>query len=119
MKANGKNYKMYYYETHDNMDMYPEQHFATYKCNEDANKYIKNMRKYWSSGTVSDAKIMSPIKFFMARQSRYWKGCEEAMDNAALDCTQDWLDEYSFYVEHKDWDITALHHAWLNGETFN
>ena len=103
---------MFMYESHDYMDMYPEKHLATYTTQEDANKFIAHMRNTWNSGTMSDAKELTPMELFEQRQSLYWRGCSENIDNAALDCTQDFVDEYFFYVEHKDHDITALHKAW-------
>ena len=95
MKANGKNLMMFVFETHDYMDMYPERHLATYKSQEDADKFIAHMRDMWCSGTMSDAKELTPEELFKQRQSKYWKGYEEAIDNAALDCTQEFVDKYS------------------------
>ena len=112
MKSNGKNLKMFKYSHHDYMDMYPEWSFATWKDQETADKCINGMREMYNSGTVSNAVEVSPMEFFQDRQSKYWRGYEEALDNAALDCPQEWVDEYSFYVEHKDWDTAALRNAW-------
>lgn len=112
MKANGRNYKMFMYESHAYMDMYPEKHLATYATQDDVDKFIAHMRDMWCSGTMSDAKGLTPMELFEQRQSRYWRGCEESIDGAALDCTQDFVDEYYFYVEHKDYDIAALRTAW-------
>lgn len=112
MKANGKNLKMFLYESHDYMDMYPEKHLATYPTKGDIDNFISRMRESWCSGTMSDAKELSPMELFEQRQSRYWKGCEEAIDNAVLDCPQYYVDEYSFYVANKDWDIPSLRKAW-------
>lgn len=114
MKVNGKNMKMFLYESHDYMDMYPEKHLATYATQEDADKFIAHMRDHWCSGTMSDAKELSPIKLFEQRQSKYWKGCEDSIDNAVLDCTQEFADEYFFYIKHKDYEINALINMWTN-----
>lgn len=95
MKANGKNLKMFVYQTHDYMDMNPETSFRTAESQEVMNQFIDHMRTNWCSGTVSDAKEVTPSEYLKARQSDYWKGFEEALDNLALDCTQEWLDIYS------------------------
>jgi hypothetical protein len=95
MKANGKNLKMFVFETHHYMDMYPETEFMTRESQAVANGFIHQMRSNWASGTVSDAKEVTPEEFFKARQSNYWNGCEDLLDNLALDCTQEWVDIYS------------------------
>lgn len=95
MKANGKNLLMFMYQTHDYMDMYPETSFRTAESHEVMNQFIASMRERWCSGTVSDAKEVTPEEYFKARQSDYWKGYEVQLDNLALDCTQDWLDKYA------------------------
>ena len=107
MKANGKNLIMFYYESHDYMDLHPEQNFRT-DTKEGMDAFIKHMREHWCSGTISDAHEVTPLDFFKARQSRYWHGCEDNLDDAALDCVQAWVDEYFFYVEHKNEDIVEL-----------
>lgn len=113
MEANGKNLIMFEYNTHHYMDMYPETSFRTEVSKEAMDAFIARMREMWCSGTVSDAKEVTPLEFFEARQSKYWKGCEEQLDEAACDCRPEWVEEYNFYVEHKDYDIPALKTAWI------
>ena len=103
---------MFMYQTHDYMDMKPETSFRTAESQEVMNAFIERMRNLWCSGTVSAATEVSPMEYFEARQSKYWRGYEEQLDNLAEDCTQDWLEEYCFYVEHKDMDTTALKREW-------
>lgn len=112
MKANGKNFKMFVYCHHDYMDMHPEPSFSTWESQEVANAAVNEMRKYYNSGTISGPREVPPIELFMARQSKYWKGYEEAFDKAALDCSQEWLDEYSYYVAHKEYDVASLLSDW-------
>lgn len=112
MKANGKNLKMFIYQTHDYMDMHPETSFRTAESQEVMNQFIEHMRTRWCSGTVSAASEVSPMEYFEARQSRYWRGYEDQLDNLAEDCDKYWLEEYNFYVEHKDYDTPALRIAW-------
>ena len=95
MKANGKNLKMFIYQTHDYMDMHPETSFRTAESQEVMNQFIEYMSTYWCSGTVSGGTEVTPEEYYKARQSNYWKGYEEQLDNLALDCTQEWLDKYS------------------------
>lgn len=95
MEANGKNLKMFIYQTHDYMDMEPEWNFRTAESEEVMNQFIQHMRTNWCSGTVSDAEELTPAEYFHHRQSDYWKGYEEQLDNLALDCTQEWLDKYA------------------------
>jgi hypothetical protein len=95
MKANGKNLKMFIYQHHDYMDMQPETSFRTAESQEVMDQFIEHMRTHWCSGTVSDAKELTPEEYFHHRQSDYWKGYEIQLDNLALDCTQEWLDKYS------------------------
>ncbi len=85
---------MFMYETHDYMDMKPETNFRTAESQEVINQFIEHMRTHWCSGTVSDAKEVTPSEYLKARQSDYWKGYEEALDNLVLDCTQEWYCEY-------------------------
>ena len=47
--------KIYIYETHDYMDMYPEKSFILLESQEQANAFIKQLRSNWNSGTVSNA----------------------------------------------------------------
>ena len=94
MKANGKNLKMFIYQTHCYMDMEPEWSFRTIESKEVMDQFINHMRTNWSSGVISEAKELTPEEYFQYRQSDYWKGYEVQLDNLALDCTQEWLDEY-------------------------
>lgn len=95
MKSNGKNLKMFIYQTHDYMDMRPETSFRTAESQEVMDQFVAHMRTNWCSGTVSDGKEITPEEYFAARQSDYWKGYEAQLDELALDCTQEWLDTYS------------------------
>lgn len=95
MKANGKNLRMFMYQTHDYMDMYPETSFRTAESQEVMNQFVQHMRTHWNSGTVSEGKELTPQEYYAARQSKYWRGYEEQLDNLALDCSQEWLDAYS------------------------
>lgn len=101
MKSNGKNLIMFTYQVHDYMDERPETEFRTAESQEVANKIISALRSSWASGTVSDPKEVTPEEYAKARMSSYWKGYESALDNLALDCTQDWLDEYSTLINNK------------------
>lgn len=112
MESNGKNMKVFMYESHDYMDMYPEKHLITFTTQDKADAFIANMRDHWCSGTISAAKELSPIELFEQRQSSYWRGYEESIDNLALDGTQSFVEEYFFYVDHKEYDIPALRKAW-------
>lgn len=99
MKANGKNLIMFQYESHDYMDMYPETNFRTAESQEVMNQFIEHMSTHWCSGTTSAAVPVTPLQYFQARESDYWKGYEEQLDNLAKDCTQEWLDEYYSYIK--------------------
>lgn len=100
MKANGKNLKMFKYETHHYMDMKPETHFRTIESAELMKEFIEHMRTNWCSGTVSNAHEVTPEEFFRARQSSYWRGYEDMLDKAALDCSQEWLNVYSAMINN-------------------
>lgn len=95
IKSNGKNLLMFSYSTHDYMDMYPEQIFRTMESKEMMEKFIHHMKTNWCSGTVTMGKEITPEEYFEARQSDYWKGCEEGLDNLACDCTEDWVSAYN------------------------
>lgn len=99
MKANGKNLKMFMYQTHDYMDMHPETNFRTAESLDVMNEILEDFKANWHSGTVSAPKEVSPKEYFQARQSRYWKGYEEELDALACDCTEEWLKEYQSYIE--------------------
>lgn len=98
MKANGKNLKMFMYQTHDYMDLKPETSFRTAESQEVMNQFIDNMREMWNSGSVSNATEMSPMDYYMARCSAYWKGYEEQLDDLACDCSEEWVKEYDSLV---------------------
>lgn len=113
MKANGKNLQMFKYSHQDYMDWDPSWSFSTWKTQEEANDQINEMRKYYNSGTISNPVKVTPMEFFMARQSAYWKGYEEKFDSMAEDCDPVWIMEYEFYVNHKDYDTASLRYAWV------
>lgn len=92
---------MYQYTSHDYMDLHPEQNFRTIESKERMNEFISHMRMHWNSGTISDAKLVSPKEYYEARCSEYWKGYEEALDNAAKDCTPEWVEEYNKLLNNK------------------
>lgn len=98
MKANGKNLKMFMYQTHDYMDMKPETSFRTAESQEVMDQMITEFRNRWNSGTVSDAHEVTPMEFYMARCSAYWHGYEQQLDNLACDCTEEWVDEYNSLI---------------------
>lgn len=102
---------MFRYSVHEFMNAKPEECFATYKSKEEAVANLEEYAKY-ISGSVSIPAEVSPMEYFEARQSRYWKGFEGNLDIAAEDCDKDWLEEYSFYVDHKDTEVNALRVAW-------
>lgn len=95
LRANGKNLIMFKYQTQDYMDASPSISFKTIESQELMNQWVAHMRKTWSGGTISNGKIVTPKGYYEARQSSYWKGYEEKLDKLTLDCTQEWLDEYS------------------------
>lgn len=98
MKANGKNLKMFMYQTHDYMDWEPVTAFRTAESQEVMNQFIDHMREMWNSGTVSNPTEMSPMGYYKARCSAYWKGYEEQLDALACDCSEEWLKEYDSLV---------------------
>lgn len=77
------------------MDMRPETNFRTIESPERMEEFIAHMREHWCSGTVSNATQVTPEEYFLARQSSYWKGYEEALDDVACDCTEEWVNEYN------------------------
>ena len=93
MKANGKNLLMVSYYTHDYMDPAPEQSFRTIESKERFDEFVKCM-KAWS-GTIYGYKELTPQEYFDLRNSDYWHGYENQLDHLALDCPQDWIDEYN------------------------
>lgn len=93
MKANGKNLKMYLFSTQHYMDMYPEYQLQT-STDERIKEFIKHMRERWNSGSISDAKELTPEECFQQRQSSYWKGYETRIDDLVLDCSQEYIDAY-------------------------
>lgn len=92
---------MYQYTTHHYMDLYPEINFRTIESEERMKEFIEFMRTSFCSGTVSDAKLVSPKEYYEARCSEYWKGYEEALDNAAKDCSPEWVEEYNKLLNNK------------------
>ena len=95
LQANGKNLLMFKYQTQDYMDASPSISYRTMESQELMDQWVTHMRRTWSGGTTSKGKIVTPKEYYEARQSSYWKGCEEKLDKLALDCTQEWLDEYN------------------------
>lgn len=89
---------MFTYQVHHYMDEKPEIEFRTAESQEVMDQFVEHMRARWCSGTVSNGKEVTPEEYYKARQSDYWKGYEEQLDNLALDCTQEWLDKYSQLV---------------------
>ena len=104
---NGKHLLMFAYQTHDYMDMEPENNFRTIESEEKMDEFIAHMREHWNSGTISDAKEVTPYEFFQARQSEYWKGYEGALDEGARDCTPEWIEKYNKYLATLD-DLNEL-----------
>ena len=98
MKSNGKNLTMFTYQVHHYMDEKPETEFRTAESQKVVNSIIANLRSNWASGTVSIPKEVTPEEYAKARMSSYWKGYESALDNLALDCTQEWVDKYSALI---------------------
>lgn len=78
--------KIYIYETHDYMDMYPEKSFRLFESQEDANKFIEYFRHTWNSGTVSDAKLITPEEFTSLLKRHKWSDSE----------IQEWLDKCDY-----------------------
>lgn len=95
MKANGKNWIMFQYETKDCWDIRSSINFKTMSSLKDMDRLITTLREGWFTGFISKPKIVTPKEYYEARQSSYWKGYEEKLDKLALDCTQEWLDEYN------------------------
>lgn len=86
---------MYQYTIHHYMDLYPEINFRTIESEERMQEFIEFMRTSFCSGTVSNAKIVTPKEYYDARCSKYWKGYEKDLDKAAEDCTPEWIEEYN------------------------
>ena len=78
--------KIYIYETHDYMDMYPEKSFRLFESQEQANAFIEHMRSNWNSGTVSDAHLATPEEFTKLLKQHNWSGAE----------IQEWLDKCDY-----------------------
>ena len=108
MKANGKNLMMFSYQVQEYMDLKPSTSFRTIESREKMDEFVNYMKTAPWSGTIFDVKEVSPMDFFKARQSRYWRGYEEQLDNLALDCPSHWVAEYEFYINHKDYDEATL-----------
>ena len=92
---------MYQYTTHHYMDLHPEINFRTIESEERMKEFIEFMRTSFCSGNVSDAKLVSPKEYYEARCSEYWKGYAEALDNAAKDCSPEWVEEYNKLLNNK------------------
>lgn len=78
--------KIYIYETHDYMDMYPEKSFGLFESQEQANAFIEHMRSNWNSGTVSDAHLTTPEAFTKLLKQHDWSDAE----------IQEWLDKCDY-----------------------
>lgn len=86
---------MYQYTTHHYMDLYPEINFRTIESEERMKEFIEFMRTSFCSGTVSNAKLVSPKEYYEARCSEYWKGIYlDMLDN--LDCHTDKVTKEDF-----------------------
>lgn len=78
--------KIYIYETHDYMDMYPEKSFRLFESQEQANAFITHMRNNWNSGTVSNAHLATPEEFTKLLKQHNWSNEE----------IQEWLDKCDY-----------------------
>ena len=78
--------KIYIYETHDYMDMYPEKSFRLFESQEQANAFITHMRNNWNSGTVSNAHLATPEEFTKLLKQHNWNDAE----------IQEWLDKCDY-----------------------
>ena len=78
--------KIYIYETHDYMDMYPEKSFRLFESQEQADAFIKHMRSNWNSGTVSNAYLVTPEEFTSLLRQHNWSNAE----------IQEWLDKCDY-----------------------
>lgn len=78
--------KIYIYETHDYMDMYPEKSFRLFESQEQANAFIAHMRNNWNSGTVSNAHLATPEEFTSLLRQHNWSNAE----------IQEWLDKCDY-----------------------
>lgn len=78
--------KIYIYETHDYMDMYPEKSFRLCESQEQANAFIEHLRNNWNSGTVSDAYLATPEEFTKLLKQHNWSDAE----------IQEWLDKCDY-----------------------
>ena len=78
--------KIYIYETHDYMDMYPEKSFRLFESQEQANAFIEHLRSNWNSGTVSDAYITTLEEFTKLLKQYDWSDAE----------IKEWLDKCDY-----------------------
>lgn len=103
LKANGKNFIMVKVISDEYMDAYPSYGLRTFKDWETAKAWEKHMNDNYSGGTTKIEEL-TPEQLFAERQSPYWKGYEYAIDNAAQDCDQNFVDcyinELSHYYNH-------------------
>lgn len=78
--------KIYIYETHDYMDMYPEKSFRLFESQEQANVFIEHLRSNWNSGTISDACLINPEEFTALLKQHNWGDAE----------IQEWLNKCDY-----------------------
>lgn len=78
--------KIFIYETHDYMDMYPEKSFVLLESQEKANEYIAHLRNNWNSGTVGEAHLASPEEFTALLKQHNWSDEE----------IQEWLNKCDY-----------------------
>lgn len=107
MKANGKNLMMFSYLIQGTMDWKPEICFMSIESRKKMQEFINFVQGH-TGDNIFNVKEVSPFEYFQARQSKYWKGHEADLDKNAEDCSKQWVEEYDFYVKHKDYDEAAL-----------
>jgi hypothetical protein len=94
MPTNGKNLKMFMYETHDYMDLKPERVLRTEISQREMDDYISAMRDSGWSGTISNAKELTPAELVSQRNDPYWRGFAWSIDRLARNCTEEFYKEY-------------------------
>jgi hypothetical protein len=94
MQTSGKNLKVFMYETHDYMDPKPERVLRTEISQRRVDDYISTMRDSGWSGTISNAKELTPAELVSQRNDPYWRGFERNIDCLAKDCTEEFYEEY-------------------------
>lgn len=100
MKANDKNYVIVEVEKQDFMDVKPDFALVSFKSIEDAQTWAKQMSKSYSGGTTRIVRELTPKSLVERRQSSYWKGFEDRIDNLALDAPQDFVDCYANILDN-------------------